>query len=307
MKSAILLLAATALHAAGPAGPVSGWTLDIRTATIRAIVGIPGALRLADPLSLPNGIAAAEFAPSGDLAVALTTDQPAHLVIVSALKSTPVLTDLGEAAPDARILARNATGTAAILYSASLQTLRFATALDQAPVLSDPVSTAALAGPVTAGVLDATGCAILATGSIETLCADGSTHRLIQSTSLSVTALALANTEKDLWIADAAGQQILRAQNSPQQSETAVFASSVQPIALAVMPNGLIVAADATAQALLVIDPSGSPLQQIALDIVPTQLRPLTDRTLLLLNNLDSLPFTLFTSEGMRTYFVPAN
>ena len=41
------LFLGTVLQAAGPGGPVPGWTLDSRNATIRAVTGIPGAMRLA--------------------------------------------------------------------------------------------------------------------------------------------------------------------------------------------------------------------------------------------------------------------
>ena len=306
------LFFAIGMQAAGPGGPVPGWTLDNRTATIRAVTGIPGAMRLADPITLPNGIAAVEFSSTGDFALAISTDQPAHLLAISAMHTAPAVVDLGAISDGSRILGLNQKGTAGLVYSPLIQSVLFVSALDQAPAISAPVSTAGLAGPITAGLLEDSGnCAVLGTGSIETLCADGSSRRVTQDTGLSVTALALANGSQDLWIADSANKQISRVSGYAQQSSATVFAAQtdglMRPVALAVTSSGEVLAADADAQAVFTIDPASVSIQTISLSFVPSQLRPLTDRSLLLLNDLNSLPFTLFASEGMRTYFIPAN
>lgn len=298
--------------AAGPAGPVAGFTLDSRTATIRAITGLPGALRLANPLALPFGVVAAEFTQSGDAALVLTGQQPAHLVMLSSLNTTPAQADLGEVPDGSRILALNRRGTAAVLYSPATQEVRFATGLDTTPSLSGPVPTS---GVVTAGLMEESGpCAVLGTSSIDTLCANGTARRVMAGTEFQVAALAFGNSGKDLWIADAAGKQVLCVAGYAQQSSLRVFASGTdgiaKPVALSVAPSGqvLVADADADAPALFVLDPSGAqPIQTIQLDTTPSQLRPLTDRSLLLINDLSALPFTLFASTEMRTYFVPAN
>ena len=69
MKLSLAIVFASQLFAAGPTGPTAGFILDSRTSTIRSMTGVPGALRLADPVALPFGISAAEFTSSGDLAV----------------------------------------------------------------------------------------------------------------------------------------------------------------------------------------------------------------------------------------------
>ena len=223
-RGLLALFLGTVLQAAGPGGPVPGWTLDNRNATIRAVTGIPGAMRLADPIALPNGIAAVEFSSSGDLALAITTDQPAHLLAISALHTSPAAVDLGAISDGSRILGLNQKGTAGIVYSPSIQSVLFVSGLDRTPSLSAPVSTAGLAGPITAGLLEDNGtCAVLGTGSIETLCADASSRRVIQDTGLSVTSLALANGSQDLWIADAAAKQVSRVSGYANQSSAYCF------------------------------------------------------------------------------------
>jgi len=311
MKIAAALLFGSILGAATPVGPTAGWTLDSRTASIRAITGLPGALRLADSLALPFGISAAEFAPSGDTAVALTSGQPQHLALVNALRSAaPAAVDLGEVVDGSRILALNGKGTAALLYAAAQQELRFVSGLNDTPVMSGPVSTATLTGAITAGVLDDAGqCAVLGTGSVEQLCADGSSRRVVPDSTFRVTGLALAGA--DLWVADAAGPTVSRISNYATQPSATVFASVndglSQPLGLAVAPSGQVVVADSGTPAIFLIDPSAGGIRMIALDLAPKQLRPLTDRSLLLINDLSALPFTLLATEAMRTYFVPAN
>lgn len=313
MKLSLAIVFASQLFAAGPTGPTAGFILDSRTSTIRSMTGVPGALRLADPVALPFSISAAEFSSGGDLAVVLTTDQPQHLAVVSLLgSSAPAIADLGELSDGTRILALNAKGTAAIIYSALLQQLRFVSALNGNPVLSSPISTAALAGSVSAGVLDEAGsCAVLGTGSVETLCSDGASRRVLPEAAFNVTAMVFLNGNRDLWVADAAGKQVLRVSNYAQQAVPTVFASEAdgvqRPVALAISPNGQVLVADSGAAAIFVIDSAAPPVKTISLDVIPSQLRPLTDRSLLLLNDLSALPFTLFATEAMRTYFVPAN
>ena len=308
---AALLFAFTlpALFAAGPSGPVAGWTLDARTATIRAITGLPGALRLADPLALPFGIAAAEFDSTGSTAAALTTGQPARLVILTSLATTPAIADLGEMPEGTRLFALTRKGTAALIYVPLTKQIRFATELATAPVLSAPI----YAGTAAVGLLEESGtCALIGGSQLSRICRDGGTRQLVPDLTLNVTALAWANNDRDLWLADAAASQIIRLQDylgtAIVSSPATVNDGIVQPVALFVSPSGMVLAADSGAQAIFAIDPSGAAaLRSLPLDITPTQLRPLTDRSLLLLNDLSALPFTLLSTEAMRTYFVPAN
>lgn len=299
-----------ALFGAAPGGPQPGFILDSRTATIRPVLGIAGALRLGDPLSLSSGIAAAEFSLTSDSAVALTADQPAHVLVITGLRTSPASKDLGEVAADARLLPINSKGTSAAFHSTADATLRFITSLSNAPSLSAPILTSNLAGPITAGLLDDSGnCALLGTGAVETLCADGSSRRIIQSSSLSVTALAFANGGRDLWVADSAAKQILQISGYSDQSLVTIAATEsdglLSPVALTEMSTGQILVADSEAQTVFVI--GNSAVRAFPMSVVPSRLQPLNDRTLVLLNDLTALPFTLLATEEMRTYFVPVN
>jgi len=313
MKLLTLSLIASSCFAAGPSGPVPGFVLDSRTATLRAVTGIPGALRLADAVALPFGVLSAGFAADGDSALAITDGQPGHLVAIRSLASVAVVNDLGAVAEGTVVLALNAKGTAGIVYGAPALELRFVTRLPQTPTVSDPVSTAVLAGAITAAVLDEAGaCAVLGTGSVETLCSDGSSVRVLQQTNLFVGAISFANKEKDLWLADQNAKQVLQVVQYTQQPNAAVAATAgdgiTKPVGLQITAAGQVLVADAGAQALFAIDPAGAhAIQRTDLNIAPAQLQPLADRSLLLLNDLSMLPFTLYDTSAMRTYFIPAN
>src|SRR5262245_38168884 len=63
-------------------GPVIGYVLDSALQAIRPVNGIPGSSVLGQPLALPFPIAAADFSPKGDLAVATAAgnDYGAYIV-----------------------------------------------------------------------------------------------------------------------------------------------------------------------------------------------------------------------------------
>ena len=316
MKSLLVAfcLSAACAVAAGPGGPVPGYVLDSRTATVRAVYGIPGALQLSAPVTLPFGVASAGFGPAGDYAVAITDGQPAHAFVIQALASaTPALIDLGAVPDGTRVLAVNNSGTGALLYAGDGSVVQFVTGLPQSPALSGGIATTALAGAITAALLDdAAGCAIVGTGALETLCADGSTQRLLPQTNWNISALTFANQGADVVFADQAGKQIVLVGQYKQAANTSVLGTATggidTPVGLQTMANGQIMAADSTASALFVIDPTGqNAMQNLPLTVAPSQLSFLSDRSILLLNSPSSVPFTVLDLTSMRSFFIPAN
>ena len=316
MKTPLLYFAlgtACAL-AGGPGGPVPGYVLDGRTASIRAIYGIPGAMQLGPPLALPFGAASAGFGPAGDYVLAISDQQPAHAVLVQSLTAAqPALTDLGPVADGTRVQALNASGSAAFLYAGDGTAVQFLTGLPQAPSLSAPVSTGSLLGPITAAVLDDAGaCAIAGTGSVAMLCSDGTMQTLLAQTNWNISALVLTNNGRDLIVADRAGKQIVLVNQYRQSANTVVLASSNDgidtPVGLQTNPAGQVLAADRGASALFIIDSSGrQPIQAVPLGVAPSRLQPLSDSSILLLNDPSALPFTIMDVASLQTFFIPAN
>jgi hypothetical protein len=306
------VLVASCAFAAGPGGPVPGYILDSRTSVIRPVLGIPGAMQLGAPLSPGFNVTSAEFGPAGDFALAMDDRTPAHLYLVQQLSSTPAASDLGALANDARVLAINSSGSAGMVYSASTSQIWFATGLPQQPVLSAPISTANLAGPITAAALDDAGaCAIAGTGALETICSDGTSRRILE-TGLNVASIALSLNGQDAIVADQAATQVLFIPNYAQSSASTVIAAASDglntPAAVRAISATRILVADNAASKLFSIDTSGAQtVQSIDLNIAPTQLRPLADRGILLLNDAATLPFTIMDLSQMQTFFIPAN
>ncbi len=313
MKRLALALIAASLPLAGnPGATVSGYILDSRTAVIRPVYGIPGAMRLGSALDLPFGVMSAVFGPAGDYALVTTDEQPPHAWLVQNPATAPNPVDLGAVTAKTRAVAVNAPGTAALLASPDTGTIQFASGLPQAPALSAAVSTGTLAGPVSAAALDDAGlCAVLGTGALETLCADGTSTRILP-VGMTISALVVANKGQDLFFTDSAAQQAVMVRNYGQSQTPQVLAQAsdglLSPLAIQFINASQVLVADAGASTVFAIDPGGNQaMQTVALDAVPSQLLPLTDRTILLLNDVSALPFTIMDVQSMQTFFIPAN
>jgi hypothetical protein len=316
LKSALLFTLSTVLALiAGPlGGPVPGYILDSRSNSIRPVLGIPGGMQLGTPVTLPFGVLSADFSADGQFAIAISNETPGHIYLIRNFTS-PVLTDLGPVPDASSVLGVNSRGTAAVLSSPGQ--LQFMTSIADTPVLSAAVPTNNLLGPITAGVVDDAGqCAVLATagdgsGAIETLCADGSSQRILTQTGLAVSSLALANNGGDAIVADTAGQQILRISGYAQSPAVTAIATSADqisaPVGVQILGDQAFVA-DSAASALFLIDLAGhNPVQATPLSSPPARLKFLADRSILLLTDTTAAPFTIFNLPAMQSYFVPAN
>ncbi len=315
MKFALLAIVCASSTIAGPLnGPQPGYILDARSGTLRPVLGIPGAMQLGAPVSLPFQVTSADFDASGNFAVVVSNEMPSHAYVLQGL-ANPSITDMGAVADHTSILGLSSNGQVAVL-SAPGQ-LQFLTAVTTAPVLANAFPTQALLGPISAGIVDAAGqCALVGTasgnlGAFETFCADGSTQRLFTQTGMQITAIALANQGQDALLADSGGQQILRAAAYAQPGAFTAVASAqdgiANPVGLQVNGQQAIVA-DAGASCLFVIDLSGqAPTQAIPLNNAPARAKPLSDRTVLLLTDPTAAPFISFDLRAMQPFFIPTN
>jgi hypothetical protein len=306
---ATCLVVTASVFAAGPGGPVPGYILDSRSAAIRPVYGIPGALQLGSPLNLPFGVISAAFGPAGDYVLAVNDQQPAHAFLIQSLAGVPTLSDLGVVADNTRILAVNASGSAALLYAGDGTAVQFVTGLPQSAAVSGPVATASLAGPITAAALDAAGaCATVGTGSLETLCADGTSQQILSATGMNISAIVLANKEQDIIFADQAAKQIVLVRSSNATVLASASDGIAVPVGLQAVSSTQVLAADSGASAVFAIDPTGAQsLSVINLATAPTQLRPLADRSIVLLTNASAMPFTVMDLQSMQTFFIPTN
>jgi hypothetical protein len=315
MKALFLVLFTAGISCAGPlGGPVSGFVLDGRSGSLRPVLGIPGAMQLGAEISLPFQITSADFDPSGSFAVVISNETPSHLYLIQNLNN-PVITDMGAIADNSSVLAVNGTGQAAVLGAPGQ--LQFLTGIKTSPVLTNAIPAQALLGPISAAVLDDAGqCAVVGTsgdtaGALETLCADGTSNRILTQPGLHISSMALANHGQDAILADSAGQQILRVAGYDQAAVTTTLAAAQDgintPVGLQVNGQRAIVA-DSAATSIFVIDLSGqTSIQTVALGGAPARLKFLTDRTVALLTDPTLAPFTIFDLQAMQSFFIPTN
>jgi hypothetical protein len=315
MRMFLLALLTAGLGMAGSLnGPVPGFVLDARSGSIRSLLGIPGAMQLGPALNLPFQVTSADFSRLGSRAVAISNETPSHVYVIQNL-SSPAVSDLGPVATGSTVLGLNSTGQVAVL-SAPGQ-LQFVSGINGTPAVSAAISASALLGPVSAGIVDDAGqCALLATsanslGALETLCADGTSQRILVQPGLQISALSLANQGQDVILADSAGQQVLLVAGYARSAAVSILATSRDGInnPVGVQVNGQqAIVADSAAASVFLIDLSGrNPVQAIAIMGTPGRLKLLADPTVALLTDPTALPFTVFDLQAMQSFFIPTH
>ncbi len=137
----------------GYSGPVEGFTFDPPTASLRAVIGFPGAASFGPPVM--SGLEFASAAPQQNYALA---SQSGHFLLVTGLGSgiistlaVPAITQLPEA------VAWSVDGSFAVLYSRAGNWLQTVSGLPAAPVAGAYQSLASLDGPLSAVAVDAAG------------------------------------------------------------------------------------------------------------------------------------------------------
>ncbi len=311
---ALSLLAAGIVCAGTLGGPVPGYVLDTRSGMLRPILGIPGAMQMGTGVNLPFQITSADFSSNANLAIVISNEKPSHLYIIQNL-SNPSATDLGAIADHSSVLGLSSSGQAAVIGAPGQ--LQFLTGINNSPVLSGAVSTQALLGPISTGVLDDAGqCALLGTtadtmGAFESLCSDGTSRRILSQAGMQITAIALSNQGQDAVLADSAGQQILRISGYTGSTGVTTLATAkdgiASPVGLQVNGKQAIIA-DSAASAIFLLDLSGqTPMQTIVLPGAPAKLKFLADRSVAMLGDPTLTPFSIFDFQAMQSFFIPTN
>jgi hypothetical protein len=271
-------------------------------------------MQLGDALDLPFHVLSAEFSSQGNVAIAVSNETPRHAYVIQNL-GNPVLIDLGNVADSSSVVSVNSTGQAAVLTAPGQ--LQFLTSLLTVPVLSNAIPTSALLGVPTAGVVDDLGrCAILGTvddanGALETLCADGSSQRILIQSGLRISAIALTNQGSDAIVADSTGQRVLRISNYATSASVSTLAGAADGITSPVgiqISGPLALIADTSTSSIFAIDLTGqSKTQVFLLTAAPAQLKVLADRSIALLTDPASPQFIIFDLQAMQSFFVPTN
>jgi hypothetical protein len=145
----------------GVGGPISGFVLDGRANSLRAIEGLPGAARLGAPVRLPFAVAAAAVAFRLDYALVIPASGQPRVLLARGLRSGTPETLLLNGAIEPTSIAIASSGATAALHSRPTHQLQFIVGLPDAPRALEPVDTRALDGESVALAIDADGSAAL--------------------------------------------------------------------------------------------------------------------------------------------------
>lgn len=312
-----LLCPCGGLLAQQPQGVVTGFTIDERQGSVRAVLGIPGATRLGDPVELPAKVVGGAFGQGRGLAIAGSAWSVYLLQNLGA--PSPRVARLETAISGVTEVFLNPSATTALLYSGEYRRLQLVTSLDSTPVLGNSIPATLLKGAFsTAAVANASSCALIASydaegSSIQKLCADGTISAVAQLPGTRIGSIAWFREEQDAVAVDAAGRQILWLKNLDQGAAPVTLAGPsnglVSPSAILPLDDATIAVADGGAASLLVIDTSkGVPPQTFPLPEAPTRLIALDAPGVLACNRVGSGPLLLVdTRHNYATSFVPMN
>lgn len=299
---------ALAAQQATISGPVSGFVFDGASRSVRAILGLPGAAYLGDPLLVD--LEWASVAPSGEVALAVKDGRwyavrsPAAGASWAELEGSLLAPERAAWSPD---------GTAAVVSTAE-GGLRFFRDLLGSPVAS---ATVAVPGRVQALAVGAAGdCAVAAVkgeerGGLYLACPGASAQLLTPGDH---TAMALARGGRDLFVADRSGR-ILEIQDFREAARVLPFAEMPgpgwDPVGLAVSPDQryLWVAHRSEPRVDSFDLESRALAGQVAVEGEPAMLEPLAIKSVFLLRSTGKAGEPLLVLEAgvePAVYFVPA-
>jgi hypothetical protein len=296
-------------------GPITGLVFDAPTASLRQVLGMPGAARLSPPALLD--VSWATVAPSGRLALIMRQGE-ARLVSRDDLNQDPAGVAVESVVSEPQLSAWSSDSSTLVLYSPSARSIQWLRLAPQAASAEPPIPLTGVDGEVTALVADSSSrlaaVAVAGAGVYRVSATDGTTQ-LLAATDISALALepGAANT---LWAADRANAQVLQVLN-PGSSQPEVSTLLADPDKLADVSalglsadRKLLYLASRATRLLYQFDRATALLADgIALDAPVTQLLPLGRTTLLLLGGRDSAEAPLYILDersGPSIFFVPA-
>jgi hypothetical protein len=314
-------------------GVVSGYVLDGRSATIRPVLGVPGAAYLGTALALPWGVTAAGVRGSRDVAVAISNEQPRRAYVLHNLAGIVSVVPLDGTLPDSDRVFLSGDGSAAAIVSSAQQQLQVVTNLASAPAVSSAVPLA-LRGNITAVAVSSSGCALAAGadthsgGQVVEVCASqpGVVIPIFDRDAFHPTAVAWLDS-RSAAVADAASNQVLLFANLDGSAPTVLMDQSSgidSPIGVTALDSSTLAVAltgdrertmprsgheRCGCGVLMVARTDGSlPPRTVPLPIAPSQLDALDTPSILVLNALVDSPLLLVdTQQNYSAFFVPMN
>jgi hypothetical protein len=306
-RTGLLLIAAAGLaFAAGPlSGPVAGYLAGPDGTELRAILGVPGALRYSDRLPLPQGTTRVRMASGKDYAL-IERKSGGPAVVVLSGGAIDHVTPVPGAISAADWASFSVNGTAVVLYSAAAGRLQVLSGLPDSPQLALDLDAASLPEqPAIAAISD--DAKLLVCASRQTVYGITAQGAQLLLSGSAIQALAVLPNGKDAVVADAGAGSVYRL---PQGSGPRAIASGIGGI------TGMWPTSDGAtlyltrqgAQSVSAVDLSSGAVQEFPAAIAPTGLAPLRIRDSFLISAESGQPGWIFYRDGGdgRTVFIPA-
>jgi hypothetical protein len=255
-----LLLAQTSGAAGRFSGPVLGFVPGWNPTELQPILGVPGAARLGNPISLPNSVTQTFLAPGHWYALAAQgTSAPIAIVRLrgtAGIEQHPALTPLASAMAHPDLVAFSPGGAVAALYSQQSGRLQVFAGLPDSPRLASDISNIEVAGIARALAISDDAQALLiadASGEVYTLSPNQALVSIYHSTQVS--ALAFASQSHDAIVCDpvlgSAAALHLLAANAGVQTLQPPSTDGCQPQAAASTADGSTILIACPAQHLI--------------------------------------------------------
>ena len=304
----ILSSGAASPQQAGFSGPVEGFTFDAPTATLRAIVGFPGAATFGP--ALLSGLEFASPAPQRNYAIAFQNGNAALVTGLDAASVSSVpLAGLANL-PDG--VAWTADGSFAVLYSRAGGWIQTVSGLPANPVVGASISLAPLGGPLAAVAVDSKQQQVaVAIGGgaagVYLVAGTGNFTPLLQTGN--PVALSFSTDGTQLFAVDAAGMQIAAVNLATFAFQMIPIKGVSDPFAVAQAAGQNVYVASRGDRTLQEYDlASGVLITQIPLSFAPTGIQQLGVNSFLLAARVRAAdPLWLITASSQpAVYFVPA-
>lgn len=279
-----------------PSGPALARVFDPRSHLIHQVSGAPGASLLAGALAGPFD--SASIAPNGRAALAL---RDGRLLATWDLGGDPGWADVPASVTDFKLVAWDADGTAAAVYSPAATEVMFVT--------RHAVSRMALDGNVQSLMIARGPRLFAATSSGVYLLAPGNSTRPVSGLT-GVSAMTASKDGRSLIVADRGNNGIFEVRNLSDTIPLIELAPDARITGLALAADGMqLFAVDATSRCLDTFDlATRTRLERIALPVDPAFLKPLDNGQFQINEPAErSTPFWLLdTNDSPRAYFVSA-
>ena len=304
------LLPALTWAATGLTAPVTGYVAHSSAPELRAILGLPGALRYSDPLPLPDETTRVRVAPGRDFAWVERGEATPAVLFLSGASVDRRLAPLEGALASADWVAFSPGATALVLYSSSSRRLQVLTGLPDAPQVSLDLDANTLPEqPAIAAVSDDGGILLAASRHAVYLIPRGDAAQILLS-GAEIGSLAMMPNGKGAVAADGAAGSVYLLHDLASAPVTRVLVSGLDGVGT-IQPawdGGALFVAQPGPRTVSIVDVVTGETRSFRVDVRPVALDPLGMRDAFLISSRPGEAGWIFMRNGSdaRAVFVPA-